>query len=71
LAHRQSPTRASARSTSSALAEFHDLSGHAGDAADCADCADQLARQRQAEAALRAHRRRIRQQIDRILGAGQ
>jgi hypothetical protein len=64
---RQSRTRASARSTSSALAEFHDLAGHGGPADGCAKCAAQLRRQREAAAALRAHQRRTRQQIDQIL----
>jgi hypothetical protein len=61
-------SRAARRDTTSALAEFHQFAGHAGPADGCADCADQLARQRQAEAALRAHRRRTRAQVDRILG---
>ena len=65
--HHESPTRALARS-SSAFAEFHAAAGHAGPADGCPDCADQLARQRQAAAALRAHQRRTRQQIDSILG---
>jgi hypothetical protein len=66
----QSPTRASARSTTPALADFHAAACHPGPAEGCPDCAEQLEWQRQAEAALRAHRRAARQQIDGILGAG-
>jgi hypothetical protein len=66
---RQSPTRTVTRS-SVALADFHALAGHPGTPDDCADCAAQLERQRQAAAALRAHQRRTRQQVDWILGAG-
>ncbi len=63
---RQSPTRTVARSTS-ALAEFHDLAGHAGAVDDCGDCAATEQQQRQAAAALRSHQRQTRQQIDAVL----
>src|SRR6266511_4134901 len=63
---RQSPTRTVARSTS-ALAEFHDLAGHAGPADGCEDCQAQQQRQRGSAAALRSHQRQTRQQIDAVL----
>jgi hypothetical protein len=66
LAHRQSPTRTVARSTS-ALAEFHALAGHAGPAEGCQDCAAQLTRQRQAASALRTHQRQARQRVDAVI----
>jgi hypothetical protein len=50
------------------LAEFHALAGHAGPADGCQDCASAQRRQRQAAAALRAHRRQARQQVDAIVG---
>jgi hypothetical protein len=67
LARRESTSRALTRSTS-ALTEFHTLSGHPGTVDACQDCVDQLKRQRAAAAALRAHQRRTRQRIDGILG---
>jgi hypothetical protein len=66
LARRESTSRAIARSTS-ALAEFHDLSGHAGPADSCMDCETVQQQQRQARAALRSHQRRTRQRVDAIL----
>ena len=62
---RQSLTRSGA--STSALAEFHALSGHAGEVDDCKTCADQLASQRRAAAALRSHQRRTRQRVDAII----
>jgi hypothetical protein len=62
----QASSRAPERATSP-LAEFHELAGHAGPAAGCQHCADQLAQQRRASGALRAHQRRTRQHIDTIL----
>jgi hypothetical protein len=66
----QASSRAPERATTPTdrLVEFHALRGHAGPADGCPDCAAQLARQRQAAAALRTHQRRARQQIDGILG---
>jgi len=66
LARRESTSRSTSRTTS-ALAEFHALAGHAGPADGCQDCAAQLQRQRSATAALRIHRRQVRQQVDTIL----
>ena len=63
----ESTSRSLTRSTS-ALAEFHALAGHAGPADGCGDCAAQLERQRSAAGALRAHQRQARQQVDAILG---
>ena len=65
---RQSPTRIAARSTS-ALAEFHALAGHAGPADSCQDCQATQQRQRLTATALRAHQRHARQQVDAILAA--
>jgi hypothetical protein len=62
----RSLTRSS--STSSALAEFHALAGHAGPADGCQKCAGQQRRQRQTASALRTHQRQARQQVDTILG---
>jgi hypothetical protein len=65
----QASSRASARATTPTdrLAEFHELAGHPGDVDGCADCAAVLDAQRRAAAALRAHQRRTRQQVDAIL----
>jgi hypothetical protein len=68
--HQHPPTRATARSTS-ALAEFHGLAGHAGAADDCADCAAVLDAQRRANAAFRRHQRDLSRRVRRILGTGQ
>jgi hypothetical protein len=54
-------------STSSALAEFHALAGHAGPAGGCQKCAGQQRRQRQTASALRTHQRQAREQVDTIL----
>ena len=67
LVRPESTSRSLTRSTS-ALAEFHALAGHAGPADGCGDCAAQLERQRSAAGALRAHQRQARQQVDAILG---
>jgi aminoglycoside phosphotransferase family enzyme len=63
-------SRAARRATTraEALAEFHELAGHPGEVDDCADCEQVQREQRQAAAALRAHQRRTRQRIDRIIG---
>jgi hypothetical protein len=67
LARRDTTSRTLTRS-SSALAEFHDLAGHAGPADGCQDCAAADQQRRQSTAALRAHQRQARQQVDAILG---
>jgi hypothetical protein len=59
-------SRSLTRSTS-ALAEFHALDGHAGPADGCQKCAGQQRRQRQTASALRTHQRQAREQVDAIL----
>jgi len=65
LAQHQSPTLPAA--LISALVEFHTLAAHPGPADGCQDCAAQLERQRHAAAALRAHQRQTRQQVDALI----
>lgn len=67
MAPRKSTSRSLTRS-SSALAEFHALAGHAGSADGCQDCAASLDLQHEAAAALRTHQRQARQRVDAILG---
>jgi len=66
LARRESTSRSITRSTS-ALAEFHTLAGHAGPADGRRDCAAQQRHQRQGAAALRAQQRHTRRHVDAIL----
>jgi hypothetical protein len=66
LAPRESTSRGFTRSTS-ALAEFHTLAGHAGPADGCQKCASTQRRQRSATTALRTHQRQARQHVDAIL----
>ncbi len=68
MARRESTSRSLTRSTS-ALAEFHALAGHAGAADGCQKCASAQRRQRSAAATLRTHQGQARQQVDAILDA--